>query len=155
MDPANYSAFSPEGAGIDFSRMNIILIIVPLMLASAVMMHFTARMSIDRSKKRQAANPKKDADPRQQQMQMQMDMMQRMMLWVMPVLYLTGGFMWQVGLAIYMFVNNAWTVAQQKLLFAKMDREEAEEKEAKLAAQRTSAPKVGVRPNNPKKKGKR
>lgn len=155
MDPANYNAFSPEGMGIDFTRTNIILLIVPLMLASAVMMHFTARMSIDRTKKRQAANPKKPVDEKAQAMQMQMDMMQRLMLWVMPVLYLTGGFMWQVGLAVYMFANNAWTLVQQKLLYEKMDREEEAEKEAKLAARRTSAPKVGARPVNPKKKGKR
>lgn len=51
-----------------------------------------------------------------------------------------------------MFTNNLWTMIQQKLLFAKMDREEAEEKEAKAALKRTSAPKVGVKPNNPKRK---
>ena len=117
-------------------------------------MHFTARMSLDRNKKRQAANPKPAADDdKAKQMQMQMDMMQRMMLWFMPVLILAGGFLWQVGLALYMFTNNLWTLVQQRLLFAKMDREEEEEREAKLAARRTSAPKPGVKPNNPKKGG--
>lgn len=151
MGADKYGAFSPDGV-VDFTRTNIILIVVPLMLASAIMMHFSARMSMDRQKKRQAANPnKKTQTP---QMQMQMDMMQKMMLWVMPVLYLMGGFMWQVGLALYMFTNNAWTLIQQTLLFKKMDAEEEAEKEAKAAAKRTTAPKVGARPENPNKKNK-
>lgn len=152
MDPANYSAFSPVGVDPDFTRLNIILVVLPLMLASAVMMHFSARMSLDRQKKRQAAQPKKDPnDIKAQQMQMQMDMMQKLMLWVMPVMYLMGGFLWQTGLALYMFTNNLWTLVQQRFLFAKMDREEEEERQAKIAAKRTSAPKVGVRPQNSKK----
>lgn len=154
MDPSGYEAFSPAGIAPDFTKMNIIMVVVPLMLGAAVIMHFTARMSLDRNKKRQAANPKPAADDdKAKQMQMQMDMMQRMMLWFMPVLILAGGFLWQVGLALYMFTNNLWTLVQQRLLFAKMDREEEEEREAKLAARRTSAPKPGVKPNNPKKGG--
>ncbi|QNP92270.1 MULTISPECIES: membrane protein insertase YidC [Corynebacterium] len=152
MAEENYGAFAADGS-VDFTRTNIILLIVPMMLISAVLMHFSARMSLDRQKARQAANPNKT--PQSAQMQMQMDMMQKMMLWVMPVLYLLGGFMWQVGLATYMLANNTWTFVQQKLLFDKMDREEVEEREAKAAAKRTSAPQVGVRPNNPKKKKKK
>ncbi|RAV32870.1 membrane protein insertase YidC [Corynebacterium heidelbergense] len=153
--PESYAAFSPEGIAPDFTKMNIMVIIVPLMLASAVIMHFTARMSMDRTKRKQDANPaKKNDDPRAAQMQMQMDMMQKMMVWIMPIMYLTGGFLWQIGLALYMFANNLWTLLQQKILFAKMDREEEEEKEAKLAAKRTSAPRVGARPENPKKRKK-
>ncbi|WP_185770576.1 membrane protein insertase YidC [Corynebacterium anserum] len=156
MSPDNYGAFSDIGVPPDFTKMNIILVVVPLMLASAVMMHFNARMSLDRQKKRQAQQPKKDPkDPKAQQMQMQMDMMQKMMLWVMPIMYLMGGFLWQVGLALYMVTNNLWTLVQQKLLFDKMDREEEAEREAKAAAKRTSAPKVGVRPTNTKKRKKK
>lgn len=154
MDESIFRAFSADGS-VDFSRMNIIIVVVPLMIASAVMMHFTARMSMSRTKKRQAATPqKKSQDPRAQQMQMQMDMMQRMMLWVMPVLYLLGGYMWQVGLALYMFANNSWSILQQYFLYEKMDREEEAERQSKLEAKRTTAPKVGVRPNNPKKRRK-
>lgn len=147
-----YGAFSPDGS-VDFTKMNIILIVVPLMLASAVMMHFSARMSLNRQKQRQAANPNKNTQSAQ--MQMQMDMMQKLMLWIMPVMYLMGGFVWQVGLALYMFTNNAWTLIQQVLLFKKMDAEEAAEKEAKAAAKRTNAPKVGARPVAPKKNKKK
>lgn len=151
MDPANYRAFSPDG-GIDFTRMNIIYVVVPLMLVASVLMHFAARMTMQRAAEKRAQQPaSKNQDPRAEQMQMQMELMQRMMLWVFPVLYLLGGFMWQVGLALYMATNMAWSYVQQHLLYKKMDREEAAEKEAIAAAKRTSAPKPGQRPVNPKK----
>lgn len=148
-----FPAFSPDGS-VDFTRMNIIMVVLPLMLASAVMMHFTARMSMNRTKKRQAAKPSKPQDERAAMMQSQMDMMQRLMLWFMPVIYLMGGYMWQVGLALYMFANNLWTITQQSILYKKMDAEEEAEIEAKKAAKRTNAPKVGAKPNNPKKRKK-
>ena len=88
-------------------------------------------------------------------MQMQMDMMQKLMLWVMPVMYLMGGFLWQVGLALYMATNMTWSYVQQYLLYKKMDAEEAAEKEAIAASKRTTAPKPGQRPDNPKKKRKK
>lgn len=155
MDPVNYRAFSPTGE-VDFTRMNIIVIVVPLMIIAAVLMHFSARISMARAKRKKDANSaKKNDDPRQAQMQMQMDMMQKMMLWAMPVLYLMGGFFWQVGLALYMATNMSWSFIQQTMLFKKMDAEEEAEREAVLATKRTSAPKVGARPDNPKKKKKK
>ena len=154
MDPNNYRAFSADGV-VDFTRTNIILVVVPMMLVASVLMHFSARMSMDRAAKRRAENPIKANDAKAQQTQMQMDMMQKMMLWFMPVLYLLGGFAWQVGLALYMVTNMTWSYLQQFFLYKKMDAEEEAEKEAVAAAKRTSAPKVGARPDNPKKKGKK
>ncbi|MGV0384254.1 membrane protein insertase YidC [Corynebacterium sp. 22_2729] len=154
MDPQNYRAFSADGV-VDFTRTNIIVVVVPMMLVASVLMHFSARMSMDRAAKRRKASPAKGNDPKAQQMQMQMDMMQKLMLWVMPVLYLLGGFAWQVGLALYMVTNMTWSYLQQFFLYKKMDAEEEAEKEAVAASKRTSAPKVGARPNNPKKKGKK
>ncbi|MBB3115961.1 membrane protein insertase YidC [Corynebacterium bovis] len=146
-----YPAFSPEGILSDFTRGNIIAVVVPLMVISAVMMHFSARMSLDRSARKRAQQPKKAQSAQAQQMASQMETMQKLMLWVMPVMYLSGGFLWQVGLAVYMFTNNAWTLVQNILVFRKMDREEEEERQAKLEAKRTTAPKPGVKPANPKK----
>ncbi|MDN5721925.1 MAG: membrane protein insertase YidC, partial [Corynebacterium sp.] len=140
-----FGAFSADGS-VDFARWNIIIVVLPLMAIASVLMHFNARMSMDRQKKRQAAQPKKNATTQQDMMQNQMMMMQKLMLWVMPVMMFAGGFLWQVGLAIYMMANMAWMFVQQVLVFRKMDREEEEEREAKLAAKRTSAPKPGKKP---------
>ena len=133
MDPNNYRAFSADGV-VDFTRTNIILVVVPMMLVASVLMHFSARMSMDRAAKRRAENPIKANDAKAQQTQMQMDMMQKMMLWFMPVLYLLGGFAWQVGLALYMVTNMTWSYLQQFFLYKKMDAEEEAEKEAVAAA---------------------
>jgi YidC/Oxa1 family membrane protein insertase len=146
MDPDMYGAFSSDGS-VDFSRGNIIAVVLPIMVIAAVFMHFNARMSLNRQAKRKASQPKKKNPTQQEQMmETQMNMMQKLMLWVMPVLSIAGAFLWHVGLAVYMFTNTTWTVFQQYFVFKKMDREEEEAKEAKLAAKRTSAPKVGKKP---------
>ncbi|MGO3361676.1 MAG: membrane protein insertase YidC [Corynebacterium sp.] len=146
MPEESFAAFAADGS-VDFARWNIVIVVLPLMLIASVLMHFNARMSMDRQKRRQAAQPKKkNATAQEDMMQNQMMMMQKLMLWVMPVMMFAGGFLWQVGLAVYMCANTSWMFVQQLLVFRKMDREEEEEKEAKLAAKRTSAPKPGKRP---------
>ena len=54
-----------------------------------------------------------------------------------------------------MVSNNIWTFFQQRFIFNKMDAEEEAEIQAKKDTQRASAPKPGVKPNNPKKNKKR
>ena len=89
----------------------------------------------------------------------QMDMMNKMMLWFFPIMILATGFLWHIGLLVYMVTNNIWTYFQQRYIFAKLDEEEAEELAAKAAAKRDAqeklAPKPGAKPVNPKKGGKK
>ncbi|AGP32024.1 membrane protein insertase YidC [Corynebacterium terpenotabidum] len=147
MDSDMYGAFSPTG-DVDFSRGNIIAVVVPMMVIAAVIMHFNAKHSMARQARKKAEQPKKKgaATPQQDMMETQMAMMQKLMVWVMPVLSLLGAFLWHVGLAVYMLTNTTWTFVQQILVYRKMDREEEEEKEAKIAAKRTNAPKPGKKP---------
>lgn len=149
MDQSMYGAFSPTG-NVDFTRTNVILVVVPMMLVAAVIMHFNAKHSLARQARRKAEQPQKKGGKTQQEdmMETQMAMMQKLMVWVMPVLSLMGAFLWHVGLAVYMLTNTTWTFVQQILVYRKMDREEAEEREAKLAAKRTNAPKVGTKPKD-------
>src|SRR5699024_10778667 len=127
MDPSGYGAFSPAGIAPDFTKMNIVAVVLPLMLGAAVIMHFTARLSLNRNWKRPVHNPKPaDHALQAQQMQTQMDMGPRIMLWFMPLISLAGGFLWQVGLALYMFTNGLWPLVQQRVLFGMMDKEEEE-----------------------------
>lgn len=152
MEKDSYRAFAEDGS-VDFAQWNIVIVVLPLMLIASVLMHFNARMSMDRQKKRQAAQPKKKAGTAQEDMmQNQMMMMQKLMLWVMPVMMFAGGFLWQVGLAVYMAANTTWMYVQQRLVFNKMDREEEEEKAAKIEAKRSTAPKPGAKPKNQKKR---
>lgn len=156
MDESQYAAFTAPGSPIDFTRTDIMIVAIPMMIISAAMIHFNARMSINRTKARQAAGLQKASEGMAGQ---QMDMMNKMMLWFMPIMILATGFLWHIGLLVYMVTNNVWTYFQQKYIFAKIDREEQAELEAEREAKRISqekmAPKVGVKPNNPKKGGKK
>ena len=146
-----YAAFP----NVEFTRMDTILVAVPLVLTIAVATHFNARMSIDRQKERIASG--KQAAPtgdNAEMMAMQMGMMNKMMLWFMPLTILFTGFLWHIGLLFYMVSNNIWTFFQQRYLFHKMDQEEEAEEEARKALKRTTAPAPGARTVQKKRKKK-
>lgn len=149
MPESAYGAFNPDGS-VDFTRTNVMFVVIPMMLIAAVVMHFNAKHSLARQARKKAEQPKKKgaSTPQQDMMETQMAMMQKLMVWVMPVLSLLGAFIWHVGLAVYMLTNTSWTFIQQILIYRRMDREEEEEKQAKIAAKRTNAPVVGKKPKN-------
>ena len=149
MPESMYQGFS----GAEFTRTDIMMVAIPLILITATATHFVARMGVNRQKARLASG--KQSAPANDQMQMQMDMMNRMMVWFMPLTILFTGAFWHIGLLFYMVSNNIWTFFQQRFIFNKMDAEEEAEIQAKKDAQRASAPKPGVKPNNSKKNKKR
>lgn len=121
-------------------------IIVPMIAIIVVLMHFNARMSLNRQEKRRAQG--KTSAPQGQNAEMvqqQMAMMSKMMLWVMPAMLIFSGFIWPIGLLFYMLSNTVWTFFQTRIIYSKMDREEEEEEAAKIEAKRTTAPKPGAR----------
>ncbi|WP_314941571.1 membrane protein insertase YidC [Corynebacterium durum] len=149
MPESMYQGFS----GAEFTRTDIMMVAIPLILITATATHFVARMGVNRQKARLASG--KQSAPANDQMQMQMDMMNRMMLWFMPLTILLTGVFWQIGVLFYIVSNNIWTFFQQRFIFNKMDKEEEAEIQAKKDAQRASAPRPGVKPNNPKRNKKR
>ena len=138
--------------GGDLTRTKIAIVAAPFILIIALATHLNARFSVDRQKMRIATGKQKA--PEGDQMQMTSDMMNKMMLWFMPLTILFTGFVWHIGLLSYMMSNNIWTFFQQRWVFNKMDAEEEAEIAAKKAANAASKPKVGQKPNNPKKKRK-
>lgn len=148
MPVEQYEAFQP----VDFTKINIITVAAPLILICVLATHFNARMSLDRQKARIESGRQKA--PENDMMVQQMAMMNKMMLWFMPATILFTGVLWHIGLLFYMVANNIWTFFQMKYVFNKMDKEEEEELAAKAAAKRATAPRPGVRPENPKKKRK-
>lgn len=155
MGQDQYAAFTAPGTAPDFTRTDIMIVAIPLMIISALATHFNARMSVNRTQARQAAGlQQRQEGP----MGQQMDMMNKMMLWFIPLMILGTGFMWHIGLLVYMLTNNIWTFFQQKYIFSKLDKEEAEElatkAEEKRRVQENLAPKPGAKPVNPKKGGK-
>ena len=137
-----YAAFT----GLDFTRADIIMVCLPLIVSSAVFTHLNARLSIEHQKARQATEQAPRPTGRQSElMQQQMQMMNKMSLWVFPIMILGSGVILHVGLLFYMLSNNVWTFFQSRILFAKLDKEESIEKEKQREARQASKPRVAAR----------
>lgn len=151
MPEEQFAAFAP----VDFTRTNIIMVALPMVLFCVVMTHLNARLSMGRQQKRMAKKkaedelrgkkPANNGPMSPEMMETQMKTMNGMMLWFLPATLLFTGFLWHIGLLTYMASNNVWTLIQSKIVFDKMDKEEAEEEAAKKEARRASAPQVGAR----------
>ena len=130
----------------DVNTSQVAMIIIPMVLIIAVLTHLNARYMMDRQEARKAAGKgPKPTGENAQMMQQQMEMMNKMMLWFMPIMVLTGAFIWSIGLLFYMFSNTIWTYVQSRLVYQMMDKEEEAEEAAKVEAKRTTAPKPGAR----------
>lgn len=151
MPEEQFAAFAPA----DFSRPDIIMVALPLVLACVLLTHFNARITMSRQRERMAKRKAEQATAGKKQpetgmnspemMEMQMKTMNGMMLWFLPATLLFTGFLWHIGLLTYMLSNNIWTYFQTKIVYAKMDKEEEEEEAAKREAKRASAPVAGAR----------
>lgn len=137
-----YAGFGME----DLTRAKIVAVCAPLVILCAAFTHFNARMMVNRQQARKAAG--KTSQPQGEMaamMESQMGMMNKMMLWVFPIMILATGVIWHIGLLFYMLTNNVWTFFQTRILNNKMDAEEAEEEARKVEMKRTNAPAPGAR----------
>ncbi|GAB3943205.1 membrane protein insertase YidC [Corynebacterium tapiri] len=142
MPAEQYSAFQP----VDFARLDIALVAVPLIAATVIFTHLNARYTLNRQKARIASG--KQAAPsgdNAEMMQMQQDMMGKMMLWFIPAMTIFTGYLWPIGLLFYFFTNTFWTFIQTRLVYAKMDKEEDEEIARRRESAQATAPAPGAR----------
>ncbi|MCW2532192.1 MAG: oxaA [Blastococcus sp.] len=81
---------------------------------------------------------------------------QRLMLYGMPLSLFVSGFFFPIGVLLYWFTNNLWTLGQQYFILRKMPPPGSDAAKAKAAADkpavdpRTLAPKPGAKPVRPK-----
>ena len=81
---------------------------------------------------------------------------QRLMLYGMPLSLFASGFFFPIGVLLYWFTNNLWTLGQQFFILRKMPPPGSAAAKAKAAADkpvvdpRTLAPKPGAKPVRPK-----
>ena len=152
MPAEQYEAFQP----VDFGRFDIVLVAVPMVLLVATLTHLTARYSLGRQQARQAAGKTNaPAGDNAEMMEMQQQMMGKMMLWVMPAITIFTGFIWTIGLLVYMSSNVLWSYVQTRLVYRMIDREEAAEEAEKEELRRANAPVVGARKVEKKSKRER
>jgi YidC/Oxa1 family membrane protein insertase len=83
-------------------------------------------------------------------------MVQKILLYVMPAGLFVSGFLFPIGVLLYWFTNNLWTLGQQYFILRKMPPPGSDAHKAKVAAEKpavdpkTLAPKPGAKPVRPK-----
>ncbi len=117
----------------------MLVVMIPLMIAAGVFTHITARHSVARQTEAQAANP-------------QAAIMNKLMLYVFPIGVVVGAPFFPLAILIYWVANNLWTLGQQWLVYRQIGREE-EAKVAKAVVDRQArAPRPGQKPQRAKQK---
>lgn len=138
------SAFITEPADLlarygDISRWQIATVAVPLTIVAGVLTHLTAKHSVARQNPAQvAANP-------------QAAMMNKLMVYLFPLGVVGGGPFFPLAILLYWLSNNLWTLAQQRVVYQRIDAEDAEKKEAAIAQRQALGPRPGQKPIRPKK----
>jgi YidC/Oxa1 family membrane protein insertase len=115
--------------------VRVAVVAIPLMLIAAVATHFTARASVARQ------------DPTAAQL----PLLNTLTLWMFPAGAIVGGAVLPVAILLYWVSNNAWTLAQQHLVYRRLDAESAAETLRVAEARARTAPKPGVKPNRRKR----
>lgn len=113
---------------------NVAPVAIPLMILASVLTHLTARHSAARQSTAAA-----EASP-------QTAMMQKLTMWVFPIGVLVFGAFFPIGLLVYWLSNNGWTLMQQRLVYTRIDKEEATKKAEAKEKRDSLAPRPGAKP---------
>jgi YidC/Oxa1 family membrane protein insertase len=104
---------------------------VGLMIIAAIATHFTARVSVAR----QTPSPNNAAALR------------ALSLWVFPAGAIVSGPFLPLAILIYWVTNNAWTLAQQHIVYRMLDREAAQAEQRAKQRRAANAPRPGKKPS--------
>jgi YidC/Oxa1 family membrane protein insertase len=113
---------------------SMMIVMLPLMIAAGFFTHLTARHNVARQPAVQAENP-------------QTAVMNKLTLYLFPIGVVIGAPFLPLAILFYWVSNNLWTLAQQKLVYRRIDKEEASKTAHKTEVHRTLAPKVGQKPD--------
>jgi YidC/Oxa1 family membrane protein insertase len=115
---------------------SVLPVALPLMIVASIATHLTARHSVARQN---AAS----ATP-------QTAIMNKLTMYIFPLGVLVFGALFPLGLLFYWLANNGWTLMQQRLVYTKIDKEEAARKAEAAEKRATLGPKPGQKPTAPK-----
>lgn len=133
-----FQAFVEKGQAIDFTRMNIAIVVIPMMIIASIATHMNSRASVARQPEAALENP-------------QTRMMNMLALYVFPLGILVTGPFFPVAILLYWMSNNIWTYGQQHIVFGRIAKEEEAARLAKQEKLKANAPKPGARPDRPKR----
>ncbi len=96
--------------------VNMLIVMIPLMIAAGIFTHITARHSVARQTAAQGENP-------------QTAIMNKLMLYVFPIGVVVGAPFLPLAVLLYWVSNNLWTLGQQYVVYKRIDAEETTKKE--------------------------
>jgi YidC/Oxa1 family membrane protein insertase len=82
----------------------------------------------------------------------QQAMIQKLLLYGMPISLFVSGFLFPIGVLLYWFTNNLWTMGQQFYILKKMPPPGAKKDTAPSEAAKALAPKPGQKPVRPQRR---
>jgi YidC/Oxa1 family membrane protein insertase len=126
---------SGGAANVGF-QWGVLPVALPLMIVASIATHLTARHSVARQN---AAS----ATP-------QTAIMNKLTMYIFPLGVLVFGALFPLGLLFYWLANNGWTLMQQRLVYTKIDKEEAARKAEAIEKRASLGPKPGQKPAAPK-----
>ncbi|WHU46961.1 membrane protein insertase YidC [Gordonia sp. L191] len=135
-----WAAFVQPGQPIDFTRVDIAIVVIPMMIIASIATHMNSRASVARQPEAALENP-------------QTRMMNMLALYIFPLGILVTGAFFPVAILLYWMSNNVWTYGQQHLVFGRIAQEEEKARLAKQEKLKANAPKPGAKPDRSKKLG--
>jgi YidC/Oxa1 family membrane protein insertase len=115
---------------------NMLIVMIPLMIAAGIFTHITARHSVARQTAAQGENP-------------QTAIMNKLMLYVFPIGVVVGAPFLPLAVLLYWVSNNLWTLGQQYVVYRRIDAEESSKREQTVANRQALAPRPGQKPVRP------
>jgi YidC/Oxa1 family membrane protein insertase len=126
---------SGGAANVGF-QWSVLPVALPLMIVASIATHLTARHSVARQNAASATS--------------QTAIMNKLTMYIFPLGVLVFGALFPLGLLFYWLANNGWTLMQQRLVYTKIDKEEAARKAEAAEKRATLGPKPGQKPTAPK-----
>jgi YidC/Oxa1 family membrane protein insertase len=114
----------------------MLIVMIPLMIAAGIFTHITARHSVARQTAAQGENP-------------QTAIMNKLMLYVFPIGVVVGAPFLPLAVLLYWVANNLWTLGQQYVVYRRIDVEETVKREQAEVVRQARAPRPGQKPARP------
>ncbi len=131
-DPSNFyhlysifGNFNPNNIVTSFLGLNLSQVGGTMAIVFGLILGFTqwvqAYMSVQHTKKTKKDEPKKEIDPTSMEAVLDPELMQKMMLYMLPVMLAVSAYFFPLGVGLYWFIGTLFVIAQQWYVNNKKD----------------------------------